>query len=165
MSIRNCKLTIERLHQVLDYNKETGEFVWKHRDKQKQKIGQIATRSLAYDYLGVCVDGIRYSAHRLAIFYVLGTWPKIVDHINGNKLDNRYLNLRSVDEFINTQNLRKARKNNKVNLLGVYQARKKYMSCIRVNKKTLHLGAFDSKESAHEAYLQAKRKYHDGCTI
>ena len=165
MSKKDCKLTLDRLHQVLDYNKETGVFVWKHRDKHKEKLGKVATTSLMYCYLGVSLDGVKYPAHRLAFFYVHGYWPKIVDHINGDKLDNRIENLRNVDEFINTQNIHKARKNNKNNLLGVYVFEGRYKSCIRVNKKSLHLGTFDSKELAHEAYLQAKRKYHDGCTI
>ena len=165
MSMKEYKLTIERLHQVLDYNQETGVFIWKHRDRYRDTIGQIATKSHMYEYLGICIDGARYPAHRLAWFYVHKEWPKIIDHINGCKTDNRIENLRSVSEKINTQNLRKARKNNATGLLGVYFYCGSYKSCIRVNKKTLHLGTFASKESAHEAYLIAKRTHHIGCTI
>jgi hypothetical protein len=165
MSGKEYKLTIERLHQVLDYNQETGVFIWKHRDRYRNTIGQIATKPFMYYYLSVCIDNQRYPAHRLAYFYVNKEWPKIIDHVNGCKTDNRLQNLRSVSSQINSQNLIKARKNNDSKLLGVYFFGGKYKSCIRINKKNVHLGTFASKESAHEAYLIAKRKHHDGCTI
>jgi hypothetical protein len=165
MSEKEYKLTIDRLHQVLDYNQETGVFIWKHRDRCKDTIGQVATKSHMYEYLGISIDNVRYPAHRLAWFYVFGKWPKMIDHVNGCKTDNRIINLRSVVAKTNTQNIRKATKRNVTGLLGVYLFNGKYKSCIRVNEKTVHLGTFASKESAHEAYLIAKRTHHIGCTI
>jgi len=165
MSGKEYKLTIDRLHQVVDYNQKTGVFIWKHRERHKNTIGQVATKSHMYEYLGICIDGVRYPAHRLAWLYVHGEWPKMIDHVNGCKTDNKIENLRSVSAKTNTQNIRKATKRNLTGLLGVYLFNGKYKSCIRVNKKTVHLGTFDSKESAHEAYLIAKRTHHIGCTI
>lgn len=165
MSMKEYKLTIERLHQVLDYNQETGVFIWKHRDRCKDTIGQVATKSHMYEYLGICIDGVRYPAHRLAWLYVHGELPEMIDHINGCKTDNRIENLRSVSAKTNTQNIRKATKRNLTGLLGVYIFNGKYKACIRKDGKSLHLGTFPCKDSAYEAYLQAKRKYHDGCTL
>ena len=120
MSGKEYKLTIDRLHQVVDYNQETGVFIWKHRERHRNTIGQIATKSHMYEYLGICIDGVRYPAHRLAWLYVHGEWPKMIDHVNGCKTDNRIANLRSVSAKINTQNIRKATKRNLIGLLGVY---------------------------------------------
>lgn len=99
---------------------------------------------------------------------VHGTLPEDeIDHVNGIKDDNRMENLRTVDHQTNMQNLRKALSTNKLGLLGV-QARcdgKKWCARIIANGAQHHLGSFDTPELAHEAYLAAKRRLHDGCTL
>ena len=89
------------------------------------------------------------------------------DHINGNSLDNRKCNLRVVTAAINNQNLVKAKRDNKCGLLGAnwHKRVKKWRAQIRLNKKTIHIGYFDTAIEAHNAYLQRKREIHSGCTI
>lgn len=165
MSKVNCKLTIQRLHEVLDYNKETGVFIWKHRDTHKDKIGKIASIKKPNGYLAICIDGRYYYAHRLAWMYVYGEFPNVIDHIDAKKENNCIKNLRSVTQKINVQNVVKIRKHNSLGVLGVHKRGNRYRASLNVDKKRINLGTFNSKELAHQAYLEAKRKFHIGCTI
>lgn len=88
-----------------------------------------------------------------------------VDHINGNRSDNRKENLRVCT---NAQNIRNApkQKNNKCGFKGVsikYRKNKKYqyiVAQIHSGKKNIHLGIFNTKEEAALAYNKAATKYH-----
>ena len=90
---------------------------------------------------------------------------KVIDHINGNKKDNRFSNLRDVTNQANTQNTKKARNCNKSTmLLGATLDKRRgvYRSQIKVNGKNIYLGDFKTPELAHAAYVEAKNKYHEG---
>lgn len=97
------------------------------------------------------------------MFY--GEWPEtMIDHINGDRRDNKISNLRLADQYINSQNIIKARKDSKIGLRGVrYDAKwRKYVPVIRVGDKRLQLGGYETAEEAHQVYLDAKRKHHWG---
>ena len=111
------------------------------------------------------VDGKSYATHRLAWLYMTGQWPRDdIDHINGNKADNRFCNLRDVPKNFNMQNERMARANNAHGFMGVQfrKDRGKYVACLRVDGNVRRFGAFDTPEEAHVAYVEAKRKHHPG---
>lgn len=86
---------------------------------------------------------------------------KVVDHINGNTLDNRKCNLRVCTMAENTRN-RKMQKNNTSGIKGVsYNKRdKRWTAHIRINNKQIHLGNYIDKYEAFEAYKKASVKYH-----
>lgn len=85
---------------------------------------------------------------------------KVVDHINHVTLDNQKNNLRICDSKENARNSRISKKNT-TGFKGVSQYKKsKYKSYIIVNRKYIHLGVFDDKETAHNAYIKASIKYH-----
>jgi hypothetical protein len=117
------------------------------------------------------IDGRRraFMAHRLAWIYAYGNWPDgDIDHINGSRDDNRLSNLRCVDRRTNSQNQRKATKQNKTSgMLGVcFDAdRKCWSAWIKYGGKNHRIGRFQTVESASAAYLEAKRRLHAGCTI
>jgi len=99
-----------------------------------------------------------------------GGFPNgILDHINGNKSDNRIENLRESDHQKNSQNQRKATKRNLTGFLGVSVDRscipRPYVARIKAGGKNIRLGQFQTPEQAHEAYVKAKRELHAGCTI
>lgn len=95
-----------------------------------------------------------------------GGWPtNEIDHKNGVKDDNRFGNLRQATHLLNQQNQRKAQRKNKAGLLGVCAKRNGFMASIKVNGKNKWLGSFSTPELAHAAYVAAKRKFHEGCTI
>jgi hypothetical protein len=108
-------------------------------------------------------------AHRVAWVHFYGGWPKnVIDHINGDKTDNRIANLRDVPHALNMHNQRAASAHNKrSSLLGAHWHKNggRWRSNITVAGVTRHLGCFDTEQEAHAAYVEAKRSLHAGCTI
>ncbi len=158
-------LTAEQLREVLDYDPETGEFRWKS-NKKGHKSGHIAGNLQRNGYRRIKVDGKKYLAHRLAWLWMTGMWPpNQIDHINGDRSGNRFMNLRLADNTFNMQNQRKAMSNNYSGLLGVWPNHGKWQAGVRVMGKLVHLGTFDCPEKAHHAYLTTKRELHEGNTL
>jgi hypothetical protein len=159
------ELTQARLRELLHYEPSTGELRWM-LSIGGVKAGAIAGSTDSQGYVRVRLDGRTYKAHRLAWLWVHGELPEHeIDHINGGKADNRIANLRDVRHQTNTENLRLPRVTNKSGLLGVRPKAGRWHASIRLNQVAHHLGSFQTKEAAHAAYLAAKRKYHEGCTI
>jgi hypothetical protein len=112
------------------------------------------------------VLGRSYRSHRLAWLYITGDWPRAVDHINGNRCDNRWENLREVDNKTNTENARHARSSNRsCGVLGVTKRGKRFIAQIKSDGVHRYLGSFHDAASAHLAYVAAKRELHEGCTL
>jgi hypothetical protein len=84
--------------------------------------------------------------------------PDVIDHINGNKLDNRRANLRVVTPSENLQNVRHPSRNNKSGFLGVSKDGRRWRAQLRVNKRQVHVGLFGTPEEAHQAYWTAKKE-------
>lgn len=119
-------------------------------------------------YIMLLIDGSKYLAHRLAWLHATGTWPTgQVDHLNGDKRDNRIANLRDVPHQVNSQNVRAARRTSKTGVLGVSwdSEKKRFVAGITVDGKRLPLGRFNTTEAAHAAYIAAKRRHHAGNTL
>jgi hypothetical protein len=160
-------LTAAQLKETLDYDPKTGLFVWKIRPSRAVKAGDVAgcvEKRIGYITIGIA--GYIYKAHRLAWLYVHEGWPKgLIDHINGNKADNRIDNLRDVFAAGNSQNVRKPNRRNKSGFMGVIWFQNKWRASMSVNGKSKWLGDYSTPEEAHQVYLEAKRKYHAACTI
>jgi len=160
-------LTAQRLRELLNYDPETGLFAGLTKrcgpKSATAGIGWIDTNG----YARISIDGRKYWAHRVAFLYMTGEWPKNdVDHIDGNPGNNIWKNLRDVPTSTNVQNVKRASKNSKTGLLGVVETPSgTFNTRIMVNRKTITIGTFATKEMAHNAYIDAKRKMHDGCTI
>ena len=118
-------------------------------------------------YIVIRCFGRLYHAHRLAWLLTHGAWPAgDIDHINGIRTDNRIANLRDVSRSVNQQNLKTARRDNQTGLLGVKKTRcGTFEARINLNGRYVHLGTFPAAAEAHQAYITAKRKHHEGCTI
>lgn len=163
-------LTVEYVKRRLHYNPMTGIFTWASVIRNsKVKVGDVAgsLHVCGYRIIRIASD-TGTPAHRLAWFYMTGCWPsKFIDHINGIRDDNRWINLREADYFINAQNQRAPSRNNKTGFLGVsYVAnRNKFAASIRANGKYKTIGYYQTAQLAHNAYLEAKRELHEGCTI
>lgn len=165
-------LTAERVRELLNYDPDTGIFTRKVRTAQRHQVGDradfIYIGGASPGYHRVCIDSERYQAHRVAWLYHYGEWPeKFIDHINGDRADNRIVNLRAADAQLNLENLRHARVNNACGFLGVHWHAQsgKWRSQIISHGKKHHIGLFVTPELAHAAYVNAKRVLHKGCTI
>lgn len=164
-------LTAERLREVLHYDPETGIFTRKIRLAQRHQVGDradfVARGGGLKGYYRVSLFSERHLAHRLAWLYVYGEWPKFeIDHLDGDRANNRIVNLRDVPASINSQNKHKARVDNRSGLLGVTTfGDGRFRASLYIKGKRVHIGMYQTPEAAHEAYLDAKRKIHPGCTI
>lgn len=158
--------TCRRVRELLHYCPDTGVFVWKS-SRGSVKAGQAAASKNAIGYVQIQIDGENYLGHRLAWLYVHGRKPKkTIDHINGDRGDNRISNLRDIEHQSNIQNQRKAPVSNiSSGLLGVSKIGSRWRAYIRVDDRQKHIGCFATAAQAHSAYVDAKRKYHAGCTL
>ncbi len=157
-------LTQSKLKEVLNYDPLTGLFTWMISPRSMTRIGDAAgCASRGYIVIGVL--GVQYLSHRLAFLYMNGRWPSEIDHINGIKADNRWLNLREATRTTNMQNRRGPNKNNKVGFLGVSKDKSNFQAQIKTDGIARHLGNYKTPELAHEAYIEAKRKLHPFGTI
>lgn len=96
-------LTAERLRGLLKYDPGTGVFTWLV-NRYGAKIGDIAGKGDGHGYMKISIGGRHYKAHRLAVLYMTGEWPaQQIDHIDRDKVNNRWLNLR---EATHAQNMR-----------------------------------------------------------
>lgn len=152
-------VTADFLREIIDYDAASGLFRWKVV-RGSAKVGQVAGRLNRSGYLQISIGWRKYSAHRLAWLFVHGTWPPTdVDHINGDKSDNRMCNLRLSTDSQNRANA-KIQGNSSTGLKGVCFHKKlgKWQATITVNGATRYLGLFGSAEEAHAAYQQAATK-------
>jgi hypothetical protein len=155
-------LTQDRLKELLSYDPETGIFINVVQRARSIKIGSAAGWD-DNEYIRIEIDNKTYRAHRLAWLYIYGNFPKKgIDHINGNKADNRLINLREASDLQNGQNQHNPTKRNTSGYLGVSWSKRenKFVAQIRVNGKGRQIGFFNTAEEAHEAYLKAKKQDH-----
>lgn len=156
------KIALAELRQMLDYAPSTGRFTWKIGCRRGAEAGSVGARR----YRTIKVKRVAYLAHQLAWIWMTGEEPRFqIDHMNGDHYDNRFENLRDVDQKQNRQNLRGATARSKTGVLGISPSRGRFMAAIKVNGRSKFLGRFDTEEQAHEAYLSAKRELHPGCTL
>lgn len=163
------------LSKLVEYNPFTGAFIWRVRPNsyfKTERDCKIWNARFAGNPAFNCDDGRGYlvgqilgkkvKAHRAAWALHYGFWPaELIDHINGDKSDNRIANLR---EATNSQNLmnRGANVNNKSGLKGVSWDRRKEKWQARISRqfKSRHLGYFATAEEAHSAYREASARLH-----
>lgn len=170
-----------QLHALLTYDAQTGQLTWKPRPLEMfenlrvqsvwnaRYANKLAGSVAKVGYISIRINDRAYYAHRIIWAMILGAWPADeVDHINGDRLDNRLMNLRLATRTINAQNLRSVPRGQKLPMGVYFHARKKvrvYSASIEINGRSKHLGYFDTPQMAQEAYLTAKRIHHPGCTI
>jgi hypothetical protein len=143
----------EALIQKLEYCPDTGVFTWKSGRFKGMQAGSVNSHGYRY----VKIAGRIYKCHRIAMLFHLGRWPSIVDHINGDRLDNRIANLREVTQSQNRMNAA-VRRDSESGLCGVKwkKSAAKWRAEIKVAGKAKHLGYFDSKDDAIAARKTAE---------
>jgi len=153
-------LTAQILRRLLDYQPDTGRML----DPWGAELGAAHRGRWVVGGL----NGRRYYRYRLAWLWMTGEWPRwVIDHIDGDSLNDRWSNLRDVPQRLNMQNIVRPQAHNTSGYLGVtWNARaRKWQAQLTVDQKHVHAGYADSPEAAHQMYLDAKRRLHPGCTL
>lgn len=136
---------LEELQKVLRYDPWSGEFWW---IKSKKCAGSIN----GHGYKVIRYQGVLHYAHRLAWYYNTGEiYYKNIDHINGNRSDNRIQNLRTCTQAQNVKNSR--RKGCSFN-----KRENKWESYVYNDGKRYHIGYFNTELEAREAYIEKKNE-------
>lgn len=160
-------LTQAEVKEFLHYDPLTGFFTWIKSSNWSIKVGSRAQSLTPNKYIAIGINKKQHLAHRLAWLYMTGEMPKeFIDHINGDRSDNRFCNLREATRQQNNQNQKKRHKNSTTGFLGVTKGKQKgFVAKIRSRGKDVYIGSFHTAEEASRAYLEAKRKLHEFCTI
>lgn len=156
-------ITVDRLREVLNYDRATGVFRWRISVAQSVKAGDEAGTLSDRGYVRIQIDGVIYRAHRLAWLHVYGVWPSSrIDHRDGIGSHNWIDNLREATQAQNSKN-RKVNKNNSTGHKGVtILPSGRCRSLIRCDGKNVHIGYFDTPEEASKAYqMKAKELFGD----
>ncbi len=156
-------LTQDRLKEVIFYNPSTGVFTWNVDVGYKIKTGDVAGTINPRGYRRIIINGKNYAAHRLAWLYAYGYCPEhVIDHMNGNRADNRLDNIRHVTRSCNSQN-RKCSDGTVSGFNGVCfdKRTKRWKSYITVNRNRIHIGRYDSEIDAAIARVQYENECPD----
>jgi hypothetical protein len=155
-----------RARELLNYDPETGIFVWKERKGNPQWTGRYAGTPAGWrdwkGYLIITIGYVDYRAHRLAWLIMTGEWPEFeIDHEDTDKENNQWKNLRSATHSQNTVN-RPVRSDNRSGVKGVSwdKFRKKWMAVCKVNGVYVLKRRFDKLEDAAAAYEASARQHH-----
>lgn len=167
------KHDIDYLRTLLSYDSDTGIFKWLPRVVKNKYDKAFNTRRFGKDagcvadrdttqYIVIRVGDELYLAHHLAWAFKNNEWPNEIDHEDGDGLNNKISNLRSVDRQQNMSN-RSIPSNNKSGVIGVRLEQGKWRAQIAVKGKKIHIGMFDSFEDAAAARKkeEARLGFHE----
>ena len=152
--------TQEYLKSILDYDLDTGIFTWKVNKSRRSNIGNVAGW-LYNGYREIGIDSKKYKAHRLAWLYVNGEMPKnLIDHIDGNRSNNKISNLREATYQENSENYKTPQTNKSgVKNVSWYKNLNKWVVSISVKQTGKTIGYFDDLELAELVAIEARNKY------
>jgi hypothetical protein len=151
-------MTLERLKELLSYDRLTGTFTWRVTKSSRALKGQVAGCLKPHGYREITIDWEVYLAHRLAWFYVNGYWPpEQIDHVNGNRSDNRIVNLREATPQNNMANKESPPRElpRGIDL----RPSLRYRARINFRDRNIYIGTFDNLSDAVAAYQSAAQRY------
>lgn len=147
--------SIQRLRELLVVDCEAGTIFWRV-GRGRAAAGSEAGRVNVQGYRALSVDGQTLLSHRVVYFMATGEWVPRIDHINGNRTDNRIQNLRSATAADNARNRTNWRHRK---LLGAHkQAGGGWSACITADGVPHYLGSFATEEEAHARYCLAREQ-------
>lgn len=159
IKISDPNFNLEAINKILSYNPENGDFEWKVRRGGSAKAGCKAG-FLSNGYIIIKIFSRRMYAHRLAWFMRYGIWPENeIDHIDGDKSNNRIANLRPANRSENCSNKR-IRSDNTSGYKGVRKDGNLWRSRIMKNGKSYNLGWYSTPQEAHQTYCIAAKEKH-----
>jgi hypothetical protein len=154
------EITQQFLNEIFEYR--DGHLFWKVDRRGNKLIGKQASRlKKSNGYYEVTINKKKHYAHRIIFMMFHGYWPEQIDHIDGNRSNNLFSNLREATNAQNNRNT-KLRVNNTTGFKGIYfhKQNKNFVARITVDYKEIHLGCYKTAEEAHEAYKKAASELH-----
>ena len=152
-------ITQDLLRELFDYVPETGQLFRKITNKKGRGVKGDSVGSLTENgYLRTSINRQRHQVHRIIWCWVTGEWPEkgmVIDHINGNRSDNRWNNLRLCTAKQNAFNRKKAR-NSRTGFTGVYKDRRTGRFFVKISGK--YVGTYETLNlaiAARKAYERA----------
>lgn len=162
MKAKDELISQEELKRLLEYDPITGNFTWLEKANKHSNvvIGSVADR-LHARYKDISINKKRYKSHRLVWLYLYGVFPTMmIDHIDGNPLNNKADNLRLATSSKNNWN-RKLNTNSSTGVKGVrIHKNGNYEARIMCNKISYYLGVFDTIEDASLAIESKREELH-----
>ena len=153
------ELTQELIRSLFTYR--GGDLYWKNKSsiKSNVKIGNKAGHIEKHGYGRITINRKRYGIHCLIFLYHYGYYPKIIDHIDNNSLNNKIENLREVTRSENNMNSKK-QKNTSSKYKGVSwrKGRKHWKVNICLNGKDKYLGSSKLETEAAKIYNKSAKK-------
>ena len=161
---------IEYLRERLDYDADTGVLTWRKQPLDAfatvsegnrwntRYAGEAAGYVRSDGYLDFRIDGRRFLAHRVAYAIAAGVDPGTmqIDHIDGDRLNNRISNLRSATKSENMQHRVGQDAKNTSGFRGVYRHRRGWLAQVKHNGKQYSFGTYPTREQAAEAAKAAR---------
>ena len=158
-------LTLHHLKATLLYRPLTGEFIWAVA-VTNYEAGDEAGVVYCSGYSNIRIDKRTYLAHRLAWFYTTGAWPvKDLDHIDGNRLNNAFHNLREATPLQNAANRNLAVGGQRSHTWVMELPSGQYMATIKYKGELRFLGEAPSFEGAVELYQAAHIALHGDYSV
>jgi len=150
---------ITRARELFFYDRVTGHLIRKIA-RPNAPVGSVAGALSGSGAIYVRVIGRKlHAAHRIIWAMQTGAFPpKAVDHIDGDRANNAWANLRACTQAQNMQNRR--RNSGKEEPLGAYRHGAGWQAAIRLNGRQIYIGYFHTPQEAHAAYCAAKRRLH-----
>ena len=143
-------MPIEEAVKLLIYKE--GKLFWKNFGKEAGSLNNDG-------YVRIQIKNVRYVAHRLIFFIHYGYFPRVLDHINGIKSDNRIENLRPANHCKNGMNQR-LHVTNTSGYKNVFRQNNKWCVRLKINSKNTWFGGYDDIELAELVAIEARNKYH-----
>ena len=152
-------LTQSLLRKFYNYDPNTGVLTAR-LPQRTLDVGGIAGYNHSSGYIGISIGNKEYLLHRIIWLHQTGTLPDQVDHIDHDKTNNRWSNLRAVTNTVNAMNTSlSTNSSTKVNGVCLHKPTGKFRAYIMVNRKQKHLGLYDTIAEAEQARLQANKDY------
>lgn len=179
MKVDRREITPDLLRELIDYCPESGVLTWKPRNPEHFECSEQRPEHSAKiwnarnagrpalnvkngnGYFHGAIFGKTVTAHSVAWAIFHGEWPMHgIDHIDGNRLENRISNLRDVPDAVNAKNQkRSARNTSGVTGVSYFARTKKWVAMIKGDGKVRNLGYFHTIEEAAAARKAAEKKY------
>lgn len=150
-------MDINKLRAKVTYDTSTGNIT-------DNITGKVLGGNTANGYKSIGLFGKRYLQHRIAWLLVTGSWPEHqIDHINGDRSDNRWVNLRQCTNALNNQNFKKLRCTNTSGHRNVFAHKGAWMVQLKLDGKAVYIGRFADKDEAIKEAARARKEMMPFC--